>query len=205
MELSLKEWLASRGLATTAAQQQPETSVGSPWLHPKPLGYPEAFTAMGLNAAPLLAGFSLTLIGLVVQAERQFRWPSLLLVLLVLAMLFFVFALQCTFHARQFFAPPADWQQWFPGTEFEAARKAGQAHEAQQWRVWVNRARLSYRAGLLALLAALPVLLVPARSHPISAGRWVAIICACAGIATELTWLYSDTRRPKGLRATHAA
>jgi hypothetical protein len=40
---------------------------------------------MGGIAAPLLAGFSLTLLGLVIQVEDELRWPDLALLLLSVA------------------------------------------------------------------------------------------------------------------------
>lgn len=54
----------------------------SPWSVPKPYGAPAALQSAGTVAAPLLAGFSFALVGLVLTSPERIRWPDATLVLL---------------------------------------------------------------------------------------------------------------------------
>jgi hypothetical protein len=58
-------------------------------------------------AAPLLGGFTLTLIGLIVSGPEDFRWPGWTLLLLTLAVLLFVACVQAGFWARRRRPEPA--------------------------------------------------------------------------------------------------
>jgi hypothetical protein len=177
------------------------------WKRPVPPGIPEAVGSAGAVAAPLLAGFSVTLIVLtlelisntpgqgVVATPDPIRWPDVALSLLVAATVSLLTAVQCAFWARQYQALPDEIEQWRGGLEggnekeedaWADARREQFGYAALQM-VWIKRFRWSYHCGILLVLAALVVLLVPA-GH-IAPGRWVTIGIAAIGALGELTWI----------------
>lgn len=59
-------------------------------------------------AAPLLAGFSVTLMTVVAADTAKFRLPGPAILLLVSAAMLFILAVQSGFWARQYLASSAD-------------------------------------------------------------------------------------------------
>jgi len=135
----------------------------------------------------LLAGFSVTLIALIVTGVRV-RWPDEALLLLAAAAVLFVAGLQCSMWARQFAVPPEEIRNWQP------KYKDWQLY-AEQWvlrrgfDIWNRRFAASYRFGILMFLAGVSFTLVP--PDPVSRARWVAIGIAVAGFALEALWIAS--------------
>jgi hypothetical protein len=181
------------------------------WKRPVPPGIPEAVGSAGAVAAPLLAGFSVTLIvlilelitnppsisqaGKVIATPGPVRWPEVALSLLVAATVALLAAVQCAFWARQYQVLPDEMEQWRGGLEGDGAIEEGAWAEARREQfgfaalqaVWIRRFRWAYHSGILMVLAALIVLLVPGGN--ISAGRWLAIGIATIGGLGELTWI----------------
>jgi hypothetical protein len=182
------------------------------WKRPVPPGISEAVGAAGTVAAPLLAGFSVTLIVLTLElittplSARQgvglastsdpIRWPNLALSLLVAATISLLMAVQCAFWARQYQSLPDEIEQWRGGrleggNEIEEgawaeARREQFGYFALQ-KIWIKRFRWAYHCGILLVLVAMVALLTP--SGHISAGRWVVIAIACSGALAELAWI----------------
>jgi uncharacterized membrane protein YdbT with pleckstrin-like domain len=69
-------------------------------MPPSPYGAPAAIEMMGSVAAPLLAGFSLTLLILVITNSDAFRWPGLVLVAFAVSAVTLISVVQFTFWAR---------------------------------------------------------------------------------------------------------
>jgi len=167
--------------------------VGLYEAHPKPYGYAAAVDSVGTTAAPLLAGFSVTLAGLILQVDKPyetFKWPDATLALLTLAAVLLIAAVQCSFSARQYYVPPDEYYDGWAKLA-DAAGKRDMAdlnheHSLQRMGRWMNGIRVTYNLGVLALLAALTVLLIPA-GHPTPA-RWVAIALAGLAWSVELVW-----------------
>lgn len=186
----------------------PASSSGLYWQVPTPYGYPASVDAGGTVAAPLLAGFSLTLIGVILGAGNpgEFRVRDPALVALVAATLLLLACVQCSFWARQFTVTPTQIMEWWP--ELRAPGGNPDRHEqlrAEQWRYalmakrWLHRARLSYQGGIILLLAGMTLLLVPADGN---GWRWLAVAVMGLGFAAELYWTVAPSRRGwPGVRA----
>jgi MFS family permease len=163
------------------------------WDVPYPYGDAAAIDSMGAVAAPLLAGFSVTLAALVLSAPSHFRWVSVTLVLLVIAALALIMALQFAFRARQFVVSPAEIEQWWPDAASperrQMLRREQREHRAE-YTTWSNSARHAYNTGILFFVAGLTSALV--RPGPISNGRLTAIALALLGVVGEFCWIAND-------------
>lgn len=168
------------------------------WQVPYPYGFAAALDSAGTIAAPLLAGFSITLIGLVVASPNKMRWPDEALALLTGAAVLLILAVQCAYSARQYIVGPDELAAWWPDISHdERSRQV----RREQWGhfnfvdLWAKRFRRSFHAGLVLMLASLALILVPAATDDggapvaVSAGRYVAIAIAAAGSFAELAWL----------------
>jgi hypothetical protein len=160
----------------------------SEWVAPWPVGYPAAMESAGSVAAPLLAGFSFALVGLIVPEGKGIRWPGVALAFLVAAGLLFIAAVQCGFWARQWTVAPSELEEWWPDDPEERKHAEQRAH-AQGFATWAGRLRLTYRTGILFLLVGIAMTLVPPGG--IGVARWFAIAIAFAGVALELLWIVS--------------
>jgi hypothetical protein len=153
-----------------------------------PYGYPASVESAGSVAAPLLAGFSFALIGLIVPGGKGIRWPGAALALFVAAGLLFIAAVQCGFWARQWTVTPSELNDWRPD-EPDSRKHAEQRLHAKGFALWARRLSWAYRWGILSLLAGVTVLLVPPGDP--SAWRWVAIVAAVVGWLLEAMWIAS--------------
>jgi hypothetical protein len=153
-----------------------------------PFGHAEAIDTIGSSAAPLLAGFSFALIGLVLQSGARLRWPDLALTLLVLAALLLIEAVHFAYSARRYYIPPAEWLAWASLAsegrlaDLETQVIAFHRHHNR----WLIRTRYAYNLGVVTLMLAVTISLVPPGS--ISHLRLTAIAIASIGFVIELTW-----------------
>jgi hypothetical protein len=188
------------------------------WKRPFPYGISEAIGAAGTVVAPLLAGFSVTLIVLTLQVVSsapapapttgavsgeiksapppQILHPDIALALLVAATAALLAAVQCAFWARQYQANPEEIEWWwgdlddlddeFVRSNWEMARREQIGLYTLQMR-WIGRFRIAYHAGILLVLGALVVLLIP--SGDISIARGTAIGLAILATLAEIAWI----------------
>jgi hypothetical protein len=157
---------------------------------PRPFGQPAATETMGSVAAPLLAGFAFTSVGLILQAEDHLRWPDQTLVLMVCAALLLITSMQAAFNARRHWIPPAEWASWIALTSSSARRDLIWRRVAEDlcpYARWAALARLTYNLAIVLLLAALALLLIPRGS--IAGWRLAAIGLATVGALGELCWV----------------
>jgi MFS family permease len=148
---------------------------------------------MGGVAAPLLAGFAVTLAGLVITAPKHFRWQNATLVFLSLAAFALVAALQFTFRARQFAVTPREMADWWPDAygEYRQEELRWELREhRREYKKWANLARYAYNFGLLAFAAGFTCAIIPRGS--ISGGRLAAIILAIIAVIAEACWIAND-------------
>jgi hypothetical protein len=158
------------------------------WDQPFPYGYPAATENAGSVAAPLLAGFSFALVGLVIPTPENFRWPNATLALLLAGGVSFIGSVQCSFWARQYAITPEDIELWRP--EYPPERKlALQRLHKLGFDTWARRFNFSYRAGILLLLAGIALALVP--RGPITTVRYLAIAVAGGGFLAETCWVFA--------------
>jgi hypothetical protein len=158
---------------------------------PTPYGVPAAVEGMGGIVAPLLAGFSLALLGLVIQVEDDLRWPDLALLLLAIAIVLLVLVIQFAFRARQYAATPSQVKEWWPDFDHNPERQQRVYEELGVYlachRWWTARARALYNTAIGVLLLGLAVVLVP--KHPIGPLRAAAIVAVLAGLSAETVLL----------------
>jgi hypothetical protein len=179
-------------VSTEACVPDPPEDVE--WEMPGPLGRPESIQTAGGVAAPLLAGFSLTiatvLLPSISDAKRTFgRWGDLTLGLLLAAAILLVMAVQCAMTARGFQVTPDELLTWWgrPAGPPSAAMLANQKEHARKNKRWASHTRWTYNLGILLLLAALPLTILPPGDIP--TGRWVVASVAAAGFLVEVVWV----------------
>jgi len=159
------------------------------WDVPEPVAYPDAIQVVGGVAAPLLAGFSLSAVTLLIGTQADIRRPGLSLFLFAVALVAFVTAVQTAFHARMYAATPAQLLEWWPGADAErvvvAQREQSAAMSKHRW--WAKRCRHTYNAGILAVLLALATIVIP--SGEMGAGRIAALTVLLLAVALEVLWV----------------
>jgi multisubunit Na+/H+ antiporter MnhF subunit len=115
-------------------------------------------------AAPLLAGISFTLVVLTLQMRtRELRFKDAALFLFILGGLSFITTVQA-----------AMWEHRYRRSSTERAK-------------WERLARDAYHVGILGLLAAMAILLIP--RGPVPATRLATIALVGVGFAAELWWI----------------
>jgi hypothetical protein len=172
------------------------------WKKPSPLGLAPAFDMVTGIAAPVLAGFSVATIVIVVSAADHFKWPGATLLCLTIGLVLLVASLQFGFHARSHLYSPQEIYAWWTPADFDASpgrlelRRSEQAKHFQRWEVWVRRASITYDVGIIALAAGLGAALAPLNSeHATEAAlRWTALSICWLGAALECIWHACDLR-----------
>jgi len=163
--------------------------AGPVWDAPGPLGYPDAIASMGTVAAPLLAGFALTLLGIVLTSPERLRWADWVALPLVVGTVALLASVQFTFWARQYAASPAALTEWHP----EATAADREMNREEQWSYrathdrWAVRASRAYQIGIVMLLGAMVLILVP-KGTP-SDLRLATISVALLASLLEVVWI----------------
>jgi MFS family permease len=152
---------------------------------PRPYGYAEAIHSMGSVAAPLLAGFGLTLVLYTLTATGSFKWANAVLALMMGAALALIGCVQCTVCAR-LFTPPAGL-----ALDPREERELASAH-----RVWAARAERLYNLGILLLFGGVTVALVPPLPlRELPPARLLAVAVGLAGLAVAVAWIAAGLDR----------
>jgi hypothetical protein len=183
------------------------------WAGPGDFGQPAAFDAKTGVAAPLIAGFSLALLGVVAQAPTSFRWPGATLTVLAMVVMMLAACVQFGFRGRAVLYSKADVESWGRLSTLgrqadEGLRAAVQARDMAEWRRWHQRSRLTYNAGIVVLAVGVALALAPpARyvpDHPLPASeaawRWIGFGLALVGAVLELGWIVGDELRERSRR-----
>jgi hypothetical protein len=185
-----------------------------PWGGPGPIprGSGPAYQAVGEVASPLLAGFSVTLIGVIAQSPASMRWPGFSLTLLTLAAAFLLAAVQCGFHARQRFWTREDLLAWYIELTPASDRAFAKEHQLDTgvWDRWVKRTRRFYNLGICTLAAAVATVVAPphdSKDYPVSLNeevwRWIATSLAVLCLLIEVAWwLRPESTTPRTPRTT---
>jgi hypothetical protein len=180
-----------------ATDRQPDDGEGGYRLWwegvtPDHYGESEAHVTIGRNAAPFLAGFSLTasLQTLNLRAEVV-HWRNLPFLIFLLAATFLTFTVQALFWAQRSKVTPADLMMWYPDWMHDYRRdpmiEILNDHGAR-YRNWARAASLTYALGLLCLLAGLTLLAVPPACAD-SSLRWTAVAVGSLATMVEFAWV----------------
>lgn len=164
---------------------------------PPTSAYADVVDKLGTIAAPLLGGFSITLIGLVASkdASATIRWPAWVLCTLIAAAVLFLLAVQWTIAGRQFFLTPEEHAAQSPQAP-EETRRQSYAAAMGDFRAWATRARIAFDAGLAALLLGLAeVALPPGKVAHFGFARSLAVVIALVAFAGEVLSLVQDEWR----------
>ena len=167
--------------------EQPER-----WPAPERYGSVEGLQSMGGIAAPLLAGFSITVATVVLTAAQEVRWPGVAVLLASVAAISFVACVQFISRARSLVATPDDMRRWWDDADTVAGR-AARISEMQRSRngydVYASRAGKSYNLGIVMLLASVATVLVPTDDARQPQMRWAA--AAVTALAALFEWLWT--------------
>jgi hypothetical protein len=166
---------------------------------PNPYGLFATADGLGGVAAPLLAGFAITMIALVVQIAGDVRWPDVSLVLLGAAAVLLLQVVQLNARARGYAVTPSQAKEWYPDIEQHPARARvvnwELRHHLDCWRDLVRRARGRYNLAIVLLLAGIAVLLVPKRTAELTAMRGLAVGVIALGALIEVAAIAVDWGR----------
>ncbi len=169
------------------------------WSVPSPYGAPAAVETLSTIAAPLLAGFSITLAGVIMQASERFRYSSIALLLLTISAILLLLCVQCGFWARHYYTRPEEASAWWPDYEESTERRRMLFEEQHRsyplFRLWSARARRTYSFGIVVLLLGIMVSLMPTGAGWQTQVRWGAVIVVGLAALGELLWLASASQR----------
>jgi hypothetical protein len=125
--------------------------------------------SVGTVTLPLLAGFSITSVVVVSDDPKYFWWPGLTILVLTIAALALIVAVQCAYHAHLYLS------------KRDPERGTGLR--------WARRTRFFYDLGLSAMLAGLALVVVPNPFAGRQAGfRWAAVLLAGVICLIEIVW-----------------
>lgn len=172
-----------------------------PPMAPDPYGAFAAVDSLGGVASPLLAGFAVTLIALVLQIEAALRWPDAALALLAFAAVLFLQVVQLNARAKGYAVTPAQAKEWYDDLNAPGRREVvfwELRHHHQCWSHLVRQTRTRYNLGILALLAGTATMLVPREGTGLGAARLAAIVVIAIGAAVEILEMVAERllRRP---------
>lgn len=148
----------------------------------------------GSVGAPLLAGFTVALIGIVIGYGPHTLAPGAALLLLSSAAVTLLSSVQLCFKARTYAVTPAEIDAWWPGHDQSPRREQllqEQAEHARRYDVWIRRFRWAYNAGILLLLAGVAVTLMPPPHHHV-VERWAAVAVLVVAFCAEVAWVVGD-------------
>jgi hypothetical protein len=162
-----------------------------------PLGLVEGTSMISSAAAPLLAGFALTILLLVLpnttagdETTTFTRWPEAVICLLTIAAVLLVNTVQAGAHARSHHVSTAVVTEWFGDKLMKPDAVANHVRqEIGEARRWVDITRRLYQAGILMLLLAIALLLVPPEDQPVNGWRVLSLSVAGAAALLESLWV----------------
>jgi hypothetical protein len=173
------------------------------WSRRRPINYAKQAEMVGGIAAPLLAGFSLTIVAQLVIGQDQPWLAGYAIALFAIAAALLLNALQFSATALGYAATPTERLDYNP----EAASNSEILHivRVRQWEEMdlrarhMKRARYSYNAGLFAFLGGLGLIIVPQQDWPWPAGRLIGVIAIGLSLILEALWVFSNARWPRWL------
>lgn len=155
---------------------------------------------------PLLAGFSTTAVIVVSDDAANFRWPGATILVLAIAAVVLILAIQFAYHARIYLS---DWSDREDRKESPAPSQDNsrndvdtqrmsqqQDHDYEQGLFWTRRTRRAYDTGLVALLAGLGLSVAPHHVTGIEADLRIFVTgLAFVACIWEVHWILRDPLR----------
>ena len=162
----------------------------------KPDQYPttadtESANTLGTTASPLLAGFSITLIGLIAgntTPSAAIMFPELTLAVLFIATVLFVLAVQFTVVAKKFNITEAEYIRRTPSMR-KRARDLAYGVAMGNLCVWIDRSRLAFYFGLVFLFLGVAGVMLP---PIVSCFRLVVVCLPVLFSIGELCWFIKE-------------
>jgi hypothetical protein len=158
---------------------------------PPTSAYVDVVDKLGTIAAPLLGGFSLTLLGVVAgtNAGSTMRWPGWAMAALTAATSFLLVTVQFTIVARQFLITPEEQKQRAPEANDETLGRS-YAAMIEDYRKWAIRARIAFDLGLTTLLLGLAGVLLPGGDlSKFTTAHWCALVIVAIAFVGEIYWV----------------
>ena len=187
-----------RGAPSTARTSNAEASEERTraWKAPRPEGYIDAIQLAGSSAAPIIAGFSVAIVAIVLQPPRPgdvewLRWRDAALALFTFASIVLVVSTQAALNARSTAVRPDELSVWYP-QHVSNGLPISRWLASRQVRLLEHSLRASvvcrhtYNLGLLTFFVGLAVLLVP--PGDVSGARQIVLLTAIAGVIVEAAW-----------------
>jgi hypothetical protein len=178
------------------------TSGRRGWLVRYPLGTTDSLRATGTVAAPLLAGFSLATLAVLLTSSVRPRLTDVAVLALVVSAASFLFCVQFTFAGLLYAASPGDRAAWLDDRAADP-RSAVAAERVQRMDdrllgQYLVRVRLTYDLGIVSVLGALLAMVTPTNWTVARTGAFVVVAGA---VALELWWIGGvwTARRPRWL------
>ena len=132
--------------------------------------------AVGDVTIPLFAGFSVSSVIVVSDGADHFRFPGPTILVLGIASILLIGAVQCAYHARMYF-------------------KRHSRPALSQGRWWGTGTRIFYHSGIVGLLVGLGLALAPLSDKGINSGlRWWASGMAFAASLAEVGFIFERWR-----------
>ena len=167
--------------------------TSAPWERPKLFGYAETLRGLGGIVAPLLTGFALATIALLVTASNKPRLADWATAALSLAVACLLYSMQVAFLALARSPSPSDVLNWVPeaavSVESLTKVRAEQAANLDAVRVLWKHTGLAYDIGVISLLAGLLLLLIP---HHWVAATIAAVVVAAIALLGEVWWTLAN-------------
>lgn len=163
----------------------------------------ESANTLGKTASPLLAGFSMSLIGVVVgiDSTSKIKYPDLGLIFLIFATALFVLAVQFTVHLSKYCLSIEEHKRRSPHVD-DAQRKVGYDGAMTDYHSWANRSRLSFDCGLGFLFLGITIILWPPNPSLL---RTAAVFFSFLFFTCELVWCAIDYRKSKNFMKSLAS
>lgn len=142
----------------------------------------ETLTSAG---TPLLAGFCVTMIGVIAQAPQAFRMPGLTILLLTIAACAFVVSIHCYYWARvHLIESDGTLVRGLPLPDAQHAVRERFAYLA-----WARRLHVFFQVGILSLFVGLGSAVVPVDGSYRWA-KWAAVAVCAVMVAFVLFWTF---------------
>ena len=158
-------------------------------------GYLDGLAGLGGMVAPLLAGFSLTAIALLLTSTKEPRLWGWALLAFAGAVALLLHSMQLAFFSVARDPRPATQLDWYPEAliDPDAARdvRKRQAETYERSVSFWHRSMFWYDLGLTSFLAGLVLLLIP-YSHNWTEQRIAAVVVAGAAFLMEVWWIVAN-------------